>query len=717
MNKNSILIAGMILGLVLVLAFSSGEADDAATDSAIAGAAASGSAAASESSAATETQAAPQTGGPSAADSTPKDTGPVRLPPGIVWETNNEDPPLGSDKAIRGGTLRWPIDAYPLTFRLVGPNSNDAFATWNRLFTMDFALVGLGGSHAGLHPMTARYYPVMATHWSIQEDQKTLFFKLDPDARWSDGEPITADDYVFTLEMMRSPHIVDPFYNEYAETYYESIDKIDDYTIRIVGKQPSWRPLTDFAQIWPTPKHKMVLDSTWVDRANNEFQVTVGPYAISEVSRGESVTFTRQKNWWGDKKRYFRGMYNFDQIVLKVIPQERNLDYLRQGELDLIQENTARSWNEQYTFPDVRNNYIRRSRVFVDWPSGIYGLHMNLEAPIFQNKDFRKAMQYLFNFDRMNRNLMFSEYFRQKSFFEGTEYADVSLEPYKFDPVKAREHLNRAGYHRPDEIRAKTLFGRIRNFFRGLLFTRTDTDDILVNDKGEKASFTLIYGSRGLERHLTVAQQEYRRAGVDMKLRLLEPGTAFERGLERKYEMIMTNRTAGFYPDPRQYLHSNFTKATNNNDIWGFGMPEVDSLIEIYDKDLDHQRRLDAVHRIDQIVHDEAFYIPFWAAPYIRLAYWDYVQFPEFYLPRQTEQITDFMVYWIDPARKDAMEKARAANQPLPPDPQMDKDFYNVRARFGQSSTGTGGESADTTWSHPPIAGPDTTPAPSAPRP
>ncbi len=183
---------------------------------------------------------------------------------------------------------------------------------------------------------------------------------------------------------------------------------------------------------------------------------------------------------------------------------------------------------------------------------------------------------------------------------------------------------------------------------RGLLFVRSDTDDVLVNERGEKASFTLIYGSKGIERHLTVLQQEFRRAGVDMRLRLLEPATAFERGLERKYEMTLTGRTAGFYPALRQYLHTEFKNKTNNNNIWGFGTPEVDELVRTYEEDLSFEARLKAVHRIEEIVREEAFYLPFWSAPYIRVVYWDYVRWPETWLPRRTEQLMD----WQGPARR-----------------------------------------------------------------
>ena len=595
------------------------------------------------------------------------------LPADIRWVTNEEDPPVGSAKALRGGTLNSSIDAYPLTFRLVGPNSNDAFAGWNRRFTMLFALVTR-------HPSTDRFIPWMATHWAIAPDQRTLYFKLDRDARFSDGKPVTARDFVFTWRMMQSEHIVSPFHLSYAKRFFESVDAIDEHTLRVVGTRPSWRPLEDYAALWPTPAHATVLDADWVTRSNNQFQIAPGPYVVIEAVRGQSITFGRVPNWWGDGKKRFQGLFNFERIHLRQIPNERRLDWLRRGELDLLQENTARTWNEEYTFPAVRNGWLKRARVFGSRPAGIYGLHMNLEAPIFKNKDFRKAMQYLFNFERINNNLMFGDFIRQTSFFEGTQYALASPWPYQFDPAKAREHLALAGYQRPAEIRAQTWWGRLGNVVYGLLFTRSDTDDVLVNAKGEKASFTLIYGTKGLERHLTVVQQEFRRAGVDIKLRLLEPGTAFERGLERKYEMTMSNRTSGFYPGVRQYLHSEFQQKKNNNNIWGFASPEVDALIAVYEEDLDPDKRLKAMHRIDEIVRDEAFYLPFWNGPFTRIAYWDYMRFPDDWLPKRTEQLFDWMVFWIDPQRRARLAEDMRDDKPWPLDPDIDKDPWGVRA-------------------------------------
>src|SRR5262249_51885029 len=255
-------------------------------------------------------------------------------------------------------------------------------------------------------------------------------------------------------------------------------------------------------------------DKEWVTRTNNQPPLAVGPYVVSDVQRGQSVTYKRLANWWGDKKRYFIGQYNFDEIYLQVIPLERNLDYLRAGEIDIMMEISVKNWHEAYAFPAVTNGWLRRARVFVDMPSGVAGLNMNIEAPIFQNKDFRLAMQHLYNFERLNRNLWYNDYFRTNSFFEGTEFANPNVRAYPFDPQKALEHLAKAGYRRPESTEQGT-FAKLRNAAYGLFFTRSDTDEVLVNDKGEKASFTLLYHQSSLQREMTIIQQDYRRAGVD----------------------------------------------------------------------------------------------------------------------------------------------------------------------------------------------------------
>ncbi|MEJ2132216.1 MAG: ABC transporter substrate-binding protein, partial [Gammaproteobacteria bacterium] len=134
----------------------------------------------------------------------------VPLPDGLVWETNVDDPTFASPNALRGGTLHVWMQSFPLTLRLVGPDSNGAFAGFlrpNHLGLVDF------------HPNTLRPTPSLATHWAFDPDGRTVYYKLNPSARWSDGTPVTADDFVFTRDFMRSEHIVAPWYNNQFTNY------------------------------------------------------------------------------------------------------------------------------------------------------------------------------------------------------------------------------------------------------------------------------------------------------------------------------------------------------------------------------------------------------------------------------------------------------------------------------------------------------------------
>lgn len=577
----------------------------------------------------------------------------------IKWETNNDEPLIGSEKAIRGGTFTDSLPSYPLTFRLYGPNNNDIFANWSREYSLDIRLVDR-------HPTTDKFIPIMATHWSIQPDNKTIYFKLDPDARWSDGEKITADDYTFAAEFLSNPKIQDPFAAQYMKDYIESVEKIDDYTIKVVGKKPSWRPLVDY-NFAPLPKHCTVVDDKWVERENNKPPVVQGPYVISDFKEGEYVRFKRIPNWWGDKKRYFTGMFNPDVINLRVITNDDlEFDLFKKHELDIFRVMSARQWETQMNFDALTNGYVHRKRVFTESPQGLSGIIFNLSTPLFQNKDFRKGLQHLFNFDEVNKEIMFNAYYRQYSMFTGTPYENHELKGYPFDPRKAREYLAKAG------------------------FTKRDANGILENAKGEKARFTLNYPSKSLEPHLTVIKNIYKKGGVDINLQLLEPGAAFNKLLERAYEASLVNMTADFYPDPHQYFSSEFKPMKQNNNFWGYGDPETDKLIDIYRFDMDEAKRHDAMMKLDAKLEDESLLIQFWQAPYLRMLYWDNIQFPDQFLPKRIDTYTDYQCFWIDPARSEKLEAAIKAGTKLPADTVIDVDPYGVQKKLMQSASASG---------------------------
>ncbi len=558
----------------------------------------------------------------------------AKLPKDIKWVTNTDEKPFSSEKAKQGGIYRTFMTSYPLTFRLYGPNSNDSFAGWNRTNCMYFALVER-------HPYTLKPIPGLATHWAVMPDQKTIYYKLDPDVKWRDGKPVTADDYVFGYNMMLSKHLKDPYYNKYFKENFEAVEKVDKYTLKVVGAYASWRAIFEF-QITPEPKHSIKLDESWVKRTNWKEPNCVGPYYIYSSKKGRYVRFKRLKDWWGDKKKYYKNRYNFDYLDIKVIRDPKMaLEHFKKGDLTAYQVRTASWWANDTDFDAVKKGWVVKRRVFTKSPEGKYGIVMNLKNPMFQDQNFRKALQHLFDFDKINKNLMYNAYTRMVSFFGGTEYENSKLKSYQYDPVRAKDLLKKAGW------------------------TKRGSDGILVNDKGERCSFVLTYGSNGLTRHLSVYKEDLKTAGVEMLFRLVDGAKAFKDGLEKNFQALLFSRSGGLYPSPEQYLHTDYAKVKDNNNVFSFGMKKVDDLMQIYKKELDLEKRKKAMWEIDQIIKEHAFYIPFWTGSFTRVLFWNNLGHIDDYEPLYSSSFNGDWTWWFDKEKDKALKKIKKSKKEI----------------------------------------------------
>lgn len=147
-----------------------------------------------------------------------------KIPQGLKWQNGMKQKTFSSSKATKGGTWELFLPSYPNTFRQVGQNANGSFR--RELDNNDMFLVDV-------HPETDEILPSLAKEWAIGDDKRTVYFKLDPDARWSDGKPVVADDYVYMLKQMRAPNMLAPWYFDYYASQVESVLKFDDYTIAV----------------------------------------------------------------------------------------------------------------------------------------------------------------------------------------------------------------------------------------------------------------------------------------------------------------------------------------------------------------------------------------------------------------------------------------------------------------------------------------------------
>ena len=210
------------------------------------------------------------------------------LPDGLEWITNNDEPVFSSPEAKKGGTYHESLYGFPLTLRLVGPDASGIFGNYLhgfQLFLID------------IHPNTQNPIPQLATHWAFDEDGVTVYYKLDPNAKWSDGKPVTADDYMFTQDFMRSEYIVDPFANNQFTNDINEVRKYDDHTISVRYSTP--RPQTDllyYTNIPPTPRHFHKLDDRrWILQ---EFNQIDDVFVIESIALEISLNRVYQRVEW-----------------------------------------------------------------------------------------------------------------------------------------------------------------------------------------------------------------------------------------------------------------------------------------------------------------------------------------------------------------------------------------------------------------------------------
>lgn len=569
------------------------------------------------------------------------------LPENLKWETNYDDPALGDPNAKRGGTFRTYILNYPSTFRLVGPGSNGSFAHYTRAYGL-FSLTDI-------HPTTLRTIPILATHWAIMDDKKTVYYKLNRKAKWSDGKPITADDYVFTGKLYRSKWIQDPYTNKMMEETVESIEKIDAYTLKIVSKKPSWRILYE-QSLTPMPKHATKLDKGYLKRYQWKYNVVPGPYIIKRYKNGKWVQFDRLKKWWGEEEHYFKGLYNFDKIRVKVIRnQDVALELFKRGKLDHYRVASATKWARETEFEEVKKGYVNKQRIFNQSPDGLYGIGMNVQDVMLTDARVRRALAHLYDFETLNKKLMFNAYTRKHLFFETlAPYRHPTLKTWEFDIDKANKLLDEAGWTEFNEQGVRTK-------------------------NGKPLRLVMNYGSKSFTRVMTIYKEAAKKAGIDIQLKAMDGATSWKTNREKKHQLTILSMGVGVYPAPKQYLHSSFKKPETNN-FFMLGDKEVDRLIDIFENSDVEQERVNAILKLEELLREKAILIPFFKGDFIRLLWWRQLQMPKERI-HKAEVGNMFPLHdswWFSKEEKKKLKqykKARKSFERLP----VDYDPYNVR--------------------------------------
>jgi microcin C transport system substrate-binding protein len=567
---------------------------------------------------------------------------PEQLPANLSWQTNLSDPIFASPEAKRGGRFRSFITTFPLTLRLVGPDSNGSFASYMRANHLGLV---------GIHPNTLNPIPELATHWAFGDDGHSLYYRLDPDARWSDGKPVTADDYLFALQFMRSKFILAPWYNNHYNTVILDVVKYDDHTIGILGSvaKPRDEMLFEYS-ISPVPAHFHKLDENWVRDYNWKIAPNTGPYVIDTIRKGKYIEFRRKQDWWGNDKRYFQHRFNPDFLRVKLI-RDINIayQYFRKGELDSFPLLMPRLWHKKAQGRIFEQGYAGKIKFYNSVPRPISGLFLNEDAPLLSDRNVRYAIAHALNIDKVINTVLHGDYERLQTAHEGYgDYSNPDIRAREFDLDKANRLLNEAGWDTrgPDGIRQKG---------------------------GQRLSIRVTYYSSGHNDRLVILAQEARKAGIELSLQLLDPSAAFKQILENKHQAAwMAWSGGGLSPRYWQFYHSDNAHKPQTNNVTNTDNPEIDAKIDAYRAATDKASRVKLARELEQLVFEQGSFIPTFKVPYTREAFWRWLKLPDFHGTRSTDSLFDPLgstggLFWIDSDEQQRVEEAKSRNKALDP--------------------------------------------------
>ncbi|OAM90628.1 extracellular solute-binding protein [Termitidicoccus mucosus] len=593
---------------------------------------------------------------------------PADLPANLPWEDGSDLPEFSDPRAKKGGTLYSYIPSFPLTTRIIGPDANGAF----RPYLLDDVQVSLAHRHpddTSIGPNGFHYFPGLAAAWAFDKKNKTVYVRLDPDARWSDGVTVTAADIAFTFYFMLSAHIQQPWYNNFYSTNFSGLAVYDDHTFAF--QVPEVRPdfssrVLEFSPM--SAEFYKEIGPDFPQRYQWRIAPTTGAYTVrpEDIKKGQSITLTRVQDWWARDKKFWRYRFNPDRIRFTVISDiAKAFEVFRKGELDSFNMNLA-----EYNYdklpdaaPEVQDGYITKTTFYNDTPRPTYGLWINSSKPLLDNRDVRIGINHASNWQLVIEKFARGDWTRMQTTSDGYgEFTHPALRSRPYDIARAREAFARAG------------------------FTQADADGVLKNAKGERLSFTLSTGYESLKDVLTILKQEALRCGLEFRLEVLDGSASWKKVQEKKHDIHFsafgvspemypryweTWHSVNAYDKP--YLDDGKTPSpgrkpkTQTNNLCCVAIPELDKLIETYDRSesADDMKRM--AFKMEEILHDDASFVPGFVIPFFRSASWRWIQIPEHGNVRIADAPGQFFLSWIDEDVKEQTRDARKAGEKLPP--------------------------------------------------
>ncbi|HEY9452098.1 MAG TPA: extracellular solute-binding protein [Bradyrhizobium sp.] len=479
-------------------------------------------------------------------------------------------------------------------------------------------------------------YGALAELVGHPEDFSFVVYRLRAEAKWHDGQPVTPEDVIFSLDSFKKHH---PQYSAYYRHVVKA-EKTGERDIKFTFDAPGNRELPQIVgQLTVMPKHWW--EGTDSEGRKRDISATTlekplgsGPYRIKEFVAGRTVTLERVKEYWGRDLGFAVGRNNFDELRYEYFRDGSvALEAFKGDQVDWRTENSAKNWATAYDFPAVNDKRV----VLEEFPNRSSGIMqafaMNIRREQFRDPRVRRALNFAFDFEEMNKQIFFDQYKRISSYFDGTELASSGLPDGKeleiLETVRAEvpPEVFTKPYTNPVGGNPEAVRENLREGVRLLKEAGYEVRDRKLTDSKTGKPFTLelLNADPSFERVMLFFKPSLERLGITVSVRTIDP-TQYENRLRSwDFDIVVSSWAESLSPgnEQREYWGSQAADMAGSRNIIGIKNPAVDKLIERVIFARDRADLVAATKALDRVLLWNNYVVPQWNYPKVRTARWD----------------------------------------------------------------------------------------------
>lgn len=547
--------------------------------------------------------------------------------------------PYANPEAPKGGKITYGVVG---TFDGLNPFVIRSFRTTARGLFADEQFGGLVYESLMVRSRDEPFtlYGLVADGVKLNDERTEITFHLNPKAKFSDGVAITADDVLFTINLLKSKGR--PPFDRYMKRI-EHIEKLDNLTVKMEFLHSKDRefPFILASSIPVLPKHAIDIDN-FEKNGLNPIPGS-GPYIISRVDPGERIIYTRNPDYWGNDLAVNRGLNNFDTVQIEYFRNDNTrFEAFKKGILDVFLEEPANPnrWRLSYNFPAVRDGEVIKESFKKRTPADMIGFVFNTRRPIFKDRQVRQALSLMFDFEWVNHNLFNDVYRRTEGFWSGSNLSSVGK------PATEKEKQLLRPF--PDAVLPEVMDGTwhsVKTDRTGIDRASAEKAWKLLQDAGYKIQnqqaigpdgkplqFEIMTQSLEEEKIALAYQRSLARIGIEAEVRTVDDTQYQNRLTSFDYDMIIGKLKASLSPGNEQLNRwgSASRDLEGSFNFAGTADPAIDAMIAALLKARSNEDFIASVRALDRVLISGSYYLPLYHLPDQWIARWSRIEYPAY---------------------------------------------------------------------------------------